>query len=66
MGNTIQSYTTDNGVYTAKDFTLELERQGQSHQLSGVGAHHQNGPAENAIKNVSRKARIFMLHAALR
>ena len=66
VGNTIQSYTTDNGVYTAKDFTVELEKQGQSLQLSGVGAHHQNGPAENAIKNISRKARIFMLHAALR
>ena len=66
VGNTIQSYTTDNGVYTAKDFTSELEKLGQTHQLSGVGAHHQNGPAENAIKNISRRARIFMLHAALR
>jgi len=34
--------------------------------MSGIGAHHQNGPAENAIKNVSRKARIMMFHAALR
>ena len=41
VGNTITSYTTDNGVYTAKDFTSELEHLGQTLQLSGVGAHHQ-------------------------
>ena len=34
--------------------------------MSGVGAHHQNGAAKNAIKNTSRRARIFMFHAALR
>ena len=34
--------------------------------MSGVGAHHQNGAAETAIKNISRRARIFMFHAALR
>ena len=66
LGIPIQQYQTDNGVYTAKDFTLELERNDQTYRLSGVGAHHQNGVAENAIKNISRKARIFMLHAALK
>ena len=33
--------------------------------MSGVGAHHQNGVAENAIKNVTYKARALMIHAAL-
>ena len=66
VGNTIQSYNTDNGIYTAKEFNFELEKNLQSIRMSGVGAHHQNGPAENAIKNVSRKARIMMFHAALR
>ena len=41
IGNVITEYNTDNGVYTSKDFTLELERQGQNLCLSGVGAHHQ-------------------------
>ena len=66
VGVNVQSYNTDNGVYTAKEFTLELEKNNQAIRMSGVGAHHQNGPAENAIKNVSRRARIMMFHAALR
>ena len=66
LGNKVDSYTTDNGVYTSKEFTKELERNQQTIRLSGVGAHHQNGPAENAIKNISRKARVYMFHAALR
>ena len=66
VGNEIQSYNTDNGVYTAKDFTLELEKNQQLICFSGVDVCHQNGPAENSIKNISHKARIFMFHAALR
>ena len=66
VGNTIQSHNTDNGICTAKEFNLELEKNAQALRCSGVGAHHQNGPAENAIKNSSRRARIVMIHAAIR
>ena len=66
VGNTVTSYQTDNGVYNAHDFTMELQNQNQTIRYSGVGAHHQNGPAENSIRFISRKARIFMFHAALR
>ena len=66
VGNQVKEYNTDNGVYTSKEFTTQLENQQQAIRLSGVGAHHQNGPAENAIKNISRRARIYMLHAAIR
>ena len=66
MGIKVGSYNTDNGVYTSKDFTAELAKNQQTIRLSGIGAHHQNGAAENAIKNIPRKARIFMFHAALR
>ena len=65
-GVTIKGYNTDNGVYTAKEILERLETDSKTLRLSGVGAHHQNGPAENAIKNVSRRARIFMFHAAIR
>ena len=58
----IKGYNTDNGVYTAKEILAKLEQDSQILRLSGVGAHHQNGPTENAIKNVPR---IFMFHAAL-
>ena len=53
VGNQITGYNTDNGVYTAKEFTKHLEQRTQTIRLSGVGAHHQNGPAENAIKNIT-------------
>ena len=66
VGVNVSEYNTDNGVYTSKEFTLDLANKNQTNRLSGVGAHHQNGPAENAIKNISRRARIFMFHAALR
>jgi hypothetical protein len=66
VGAHIKEYNTDNGVYTAEEFTRQLEHSSQTIRLSGVGAHHQNGPAENAIKNITRRARISMLHAALR
>ncbi|MGH3054777.1 MAG: hypothetical protein ACRDL7_07350, partial [Gaiellaceae bacterium] len=62
----IQNYRGDNGVFTSRDFRRQLELQHQGLTLSGVGAHHQNGVAERAIKTVTTHARIMMLHAALR
>jgi len=45
-GITVQSYQTDNGVFAAKEFMLEIHNMQQSIGFSGVGAHHQNGVAE--------------------
>ena len=56
----------DNGVYTSQEFLKELISNGQGIKHSGVGGHHHNGSAENAIKNIQRKARTMMIHAALR
>ena len=66
LGIEVKGYNTDNGVHTAKEIMNKLHENKQLLRLSGVGAHHQNGVAENAIKNISRKARIFLFHAALR
>ena len=49
-----------------KDYMKELVKDGQTIKHSSVGGHHHNGVAENAIKNVVRKARTMMIHAALR
>jgi hypothetical protein len=65
-GVQVKGYSSDNGVFTAKDFMDELLNQGQSVRRSGVGGHHHNGVAENAIKNVSSTTRTMMIHAALR
>ena len=44
----------------------ELLKNDQTLSLSGVGAAHQNGVAERAIKTVVSIARTMMLHAAMR
>jgi hypothetical protein len=54
----VKSYRTDNGIITTN------EKQVISH--SGVGGHHHNGAAENAIKHTTYKARTMMIHQALR
>jgi hypothetical protein len=55
---------SDNGIYTSAEFTRELEKEGQGLKRSGVGAHHQNGIAERAIRTVTEQARTMLLHAA--
>ena len=65
VGVNIQDRNSDNRVHTTKELTEKLHEDGQTLRLSGVGAHHQNGAAENAIKMITRKARIAMFHAAL-
>ncbi|MGH7974322.1 MAG: hypothetical protein ACREBR_02255 [bacterium] len=65
-GVKVQNYHSDNGVFTATQFRQHLEESDQDLSLSGVGAHHQNGVAERAIRTVVSRARILMLHAALR
>ena len=51
-GVSINDYLSDNGIYTCVKFTRELAKHGHGLKKSGVGAHHQNGVAERAIKTV--------------
>jgi hypothetical protein len=64
-GVTVKMYHTDNGVFTSKEFMAELIEKGQGVRFCGVSAHFQNGAAENAIKNVTNRARTIMFHAFL-
>ena len=66
VGVTVLKYSSDMGVYNSKAFSDSLLSKGQTIRHSGVGAHHHNGVAENAIKNTVRTARTMMIHAALR
>ena len=52
----VQPYCTDNGIYTSKEFLKELGTKNQGIKLSGIGGHHQNGVAENAINYIVRSA----------
>jgi len=51
-GVTVEAYHTDNGIFTRQQFRDLLLDANQGHQVSGVGAHHQNGLAERAIKTI--------------
>jgi hypothetical protein len=62
----VKSYRTDNGIYTTKEFLESLVNEKQVISHSGVGGHHHNGAAKNAIKHTTYKARTMMIHQALR
>ena len=62
----VKAYHSDNGIFTATEFQLELQKQDQCLTLAGVGAHHQNAVAERAIRTVVTRARALLLHAMLR
>ena len=64
-GVVIKKYCTDNGVYTAREFQQSLSVNNQTIQHSGVGGHHHNAPAENAIKIIVHKARTMMFQSAI-
>ena len=65
-GVMVKSYRTDNGIFTKEQFLTEIIDNNQSISCSGVGAHHQNGIAERAIRTHVTKARTILLHAMLR
>ena len=61
----VESYSTDNVIYTYKDFTRYLHGKVQGISRSGVGGNHHNGISENAINNVVIIAINMMINSAL-
>jgi hypothetical protein len=61
----IKSFRADNAPFNAAEFQNGLDNKGQTITFSGVGAHHQNGAAERAIKTITSWSRTMMLHAIL-
>jgi len=64
VGVKVHRYQADNHPFASNEFRNSLQ-PGQNLTFSGVGAHHQNGAAENAVKTVTTWARSLLLHAAL-
>jgi len=64
-GVDVCSYRGDNGVFQLLEFQKDLEIRGQTIKFSGVGAHHQNGVAERAIRTITECARTMILHTII-
>jgi hypothetical protein len=62
----IKNIHTDNGVFNSAEFRAHCEHLKQKIRFSAVGAHHQNGIAENAIRTICNMARANMMHAMIR
>ena len=70
FGVKIKSHHCDNGIFTRNEFSEALTSQhqtlsDQSVRFSEVGAHHQNGIAEQAICTISELSRTMLIHLAL-
>jgi hypothetical protein len=61
-GHQILRYHADNAPFCAMEFVQDCTNQNQKVSYLGVGAHHQNGVAERAIRTVTSWARTMMLH----
>ena len=52
----LQCFHTDNGIFKSKAFVEALNDNHQMITKSGIGAHHQNGVAEQAVGTVQAMA----------
>ena len=66
VGVTVKRYHADNGIFASKGFVRHVESSNQHVEYCGVGAHFQNGIAENAIKINTGNGRAMLLHAMYR
>lgn len=64
-GVQIKAYRADNVPFNCKEFLADIESKGQTISLSGVGAHHQNGVSERAIKTITSWARAMLMHMVI-
>ena len=65
FGVKIKKFRCDNHPFNSQEFLEDLAVNEQTVTYCGVGAHHQNGVAERAIKSVTLYARAMMLHQLL-
>lgn len=62
-GHALRKIRTDNGRFADKAFLEDSYEAGQHVEFCGVGAHHQNGISERAIRTIAENARTMLLHS---
>jgi hypothetical protein len=60
FGVQIRTFKADSAPFSSIEFKNGVANKGQEITFSGVGAHHQNGVAERAIKTITSWARMMM------
>ena len=65
-GVQVTHYHAENGLFDSKVFKAYVTKAQQTLSFCGVNSHHQNGKAEQRIKDVTEGARTSLLHAAYR
>jgi hypothetical protein len=66
VGIVPQVYLSDNGgSSTSAEYSKKVAASGQALRFAGVGVHHQNGNAEQAIQTMMLVAQRMMLHTAI-
>ena len=60
---TVKAYHADNDIFAANAWKQSCIDKGQALTFAGVGAHHQNGIAENRIRQLQDMARTMIIHA---
>jgi hypothetical protein len=63
FGVKITHYHADNGRFAERVWKDDIERRFQTLTFSGGGSHHQNGRAENRIRDLQDQARTSLIHA---
>jgi hypothetical protein len=63
-GVAIKHYHSDNGLFDTKAFKASIVQANQTLSFCGPNAHHQNGKAENHIKDITTGGQTSLLHAA--
>ena len=63
-GVQVLHYHAENGLFDTQVFKGSVEKANQTLSFCGVNAHHQNGKADNCIKDVTYGALTAILNAS--
>ena len=63
QGVSVSAYPADNGIFHAHAWVATCNAKGQALTFAGVNSHHQNGTAEQKIKELQELAWTMLINA---